>query len=213
MQGTVEDTQYLQQRQHTIEAEWPSSFEHNVSKNQSSAGQWKPPYLLLTDISNATWAGLQKACDEVVDPIWMLGDFNANLHDADDARVNSATGTAAGNTRGAEIQAFISTLGISNYSRTKLHRMRQGTWTWHCGANVQGAGQHVKSMCDYILGQRLDPVVKYHTRAIKWIQMDHQMVYINLLIQQQQHMAYIVDGNVSQNVMNPRYQLIWSTTT
>jgi exonuclease III len=148
-------------------------------------------YFLTTDISDVTWAGLQKACDEVVDPIWMLGDFNTNLHDANVVWANSATGTAAGSTRQQEIQAFISTLGISNYGRTKLHRTRQGTWTWHLWCNVQGAEQHVKSVCDYILGPRLDPVVKYCIRAIRWIQTDHQMVYIDLLIQRQQHMTYI----------------------
>jgi hypothetical protein len=65
-------------------------------------------YLSPTDISNATWAGLQRACNEATDPIWMMGDYNANLHDMDNARVNEATGASARSKRGAEIQAFIS---------------------------------------------------------------------------------------------------------
>jgi hypothetical protein len=59
----------------------------------------------------------------------------------------------------------------------------------HC--EVQGAEQHIKSVCDYILGPRTDPIVKYQTRDVKWIQTDCHMVYMDCLTQGQQHMTYI----------------------
>jgi Reverse transcriptase (RNA-dependent DNA polymerase) len=173
----------------------PQVFDTNVAAVTLVSGLWRRRiigvYLSPTDISDATWAGLHRACDEATDPIWMMGDYNANLHDTDDARVNEATGASARSTRGAEIQAFISSLGIRSFGRTKLHRRKQGFWTWHLRREVQGAEQHIKSVCDYILGPRTDPIVKYRTRDVKWIQTDHRMVYMDCLTRRQQHLTYI----------------------
>jgi hypothetical protein len=143
------------------------------------------------DISNATWASLHRACDEATDPIWMMGDCNANLHNTDDARVNEATGATARSTRGAEIQAFIGSSGICSFGQTKLHQQKQGFWMWHLCHKVQGAEQHIKSVCDYILGPRTNPIVNNRTRDVKWIQTDCHMVYMDCLTQQQQHRKYV----------------------
>jgi hypothetical protein len=37
-------------------------------------------YLSPTKITKATWNGLQTACMEATDPMWILGNFNINLH-------------------------------------------------------------------------------------------------------------------------------------
>jgi hypothetical protein len=146
-------------------------------------------YLSPSDISGATWAGLKRACDEATDPVWLIGDFNCNLHDTDDARLDAAIGPSG--TRAAEIQALVSSMGVMSSGRTKLHRRKQGFWTWSMFRKVQGQEQRLRSVCDYILGPRTDPIISYWTRSVEWIQTDHQMVYVDLLVRRQEHINYM----------------------
>lgn len=47
-------------------------------------------YLSPSEISGATWNGLEQACKEVKNPVWLLGDFNHNLHNTDNTRLDAA---------------------------------------------------------------------------------------------------------------------------
>jgi hypothetical protein len=125
---------------------------------------------------------LQRACNEAKDPVWLLRDFNCNLHDTDNTRLDAALGPNP--TRSAEVQA-------RSFGRTKLHRRRQGFWTWGMNRTVQNAPQHIRSVCDYILGPRTDVILAYRTRYVQWTQTDHWVIYVDLPMQRQQHVEYV----------------------
>jgi hypothetical protein len=107
-------------------------------------------YLSPLEIAGSTWSSLKCACDEAKDPVWLIGDFNCNLHDTDGARLDAAIGPNG--TRSVEVQAFVSSMGVQSFGMMKLHRKQQGFWIW-------GREEKLKSVCDYILGPRTDLVV------------------------------------------------------
>jgi exonuclease III len=147
-------------------------------------------YLSPSEITEETWAALRKACDEAVDPVWLLGDFNADLHSIRAERMNAAMGNST-DTRSAEIQAFVASMGCEDFARTKLERRRTGVWTWSMKRMVDGVRKHVKSVCDYILGPIKDPVSKHRVRCTTLIQTDHRMVYADLRCSAKEHREYL----------------------
>jgi exonuclease III len=147
-------------------------------------------YLSPTEIAPATWNGLQRACEEAHDPIWILGDLNVNLQSARSFRLDHAQQSDT-TVRRAEIQAFLATWGVENFGHTKLQRRKSGVWTWSLRRTVNDEEVVVKSICDYILGPRTDHVRAYQTRHTTYIRTDHRLVYVDLEIKPEEHKRYM----------------------
>jgi exonuclease III len=147
-------------------------------------------YLSPSEISSATWNGLQRACEEAKDPIWILGDLNVNLQSVRSYRLDHATQSDT-TVRCAEIQAFLATWGVENFGHTKLQRRHQGVWTWKHRRVVDGDTVVVKSICDYILGPRTDKVRAYRTRQTTYVHTDHRLVYVDLETNPKDHKDYV----------------------
>jgi len=183
----------------------PEVFETNVIAVTLVMGQLHHHligvYLSPSEISSNTWSSLQRACNEAKDPVWLIGDFNCNLHDMDNARLDATIGPNG--VRSVEVQAFVSSMGVQSFGRTKLHHKRQGFWMWGMRQMVQGREEKLKSVCDYILGPRMDPIMLYRTRSVKWIQTDHRMVYVDLLIHRQEHLNYMQGRKTFPNNNDP----------
>jgi hypothetical protein len=160
-------------------------------------------YLSPNEISEETWAALRMACDEAVDPVWLLGDFNVDLHSIRAERLNAATDSCT-DTRSAEIQAFVASMGCEDFGRTKLARRRTGIWTWSMKRMVDGVHQHIKSVCDYILGPVTDPVSKHRVRHTTLISTDHRMVYVDLRCSAEEHRHYLRGRKRFPGLRGPR---------
>jgi exonuclease III len=147
-------------------------------------------YLSPSEISEETWEALRQACDEAVDPIWLLGDFNVDLHSLQAVRLNAAQNSTT-DTRSAEVQAFVASMGCENFGHTKLQRRKTGVWTWSMKRVVNGAKQHIKSICDYILGPKNDPVQTHRVQTTTFISTDHRVVYLDLRVLAAEHREYV----------------------
>jgi exonuclease III len=100
-------------------------------------------YLSPREINGDTWNGLQQACAEANDPIWILGDFNADLHSINSARMDLAQNQDT-SVRTAEIKAFIATWGCNNFAHTKIQRRSTGVWTWRHRRTINGEKVTIK---------------------------------------------------------------------
>jgi hypothetical protein len=116
-------------------------------------------YLLPTKITKATWNGLQTACMEATDPMWILGNVNVNLHSNHAIRLNEALQSNT-DQRSVEVQAFLA-MGVESFGLLKLQRRKTGVWTWFMEQTVGGIRQKVNSICDYILGPKTNKVSLY----------------------------------------------------
>jgi hypothetical protein len=91
-------------------------------------------YLSPNQIDATTWAGLQLACEEAVDPIWILGDLNADLHsqrfDKLDAMLKKETSKNM-----AEIKVFWQHGAVKTLGRPKY---RGGALAFGLGACGEG---------------------------------------------------------------------------
>jgi endonuclease/exonuclease/phosphatase family metal-dependent hydrolase len=124
-------------------------------------------YLSPREIEDVTWDGMQRACEEATDPIWFLGDFNVDL------------------------QSSQASWGCDNFAHTKIQRRSTGVWTWRLRRSIDGESITIKSVCDYILGPKTDPVTLFHTRRTTNIRMDHRMIYVDLKLRPAEHMEYL----------------------
>jgi exonuclease III len=172
-------------------AEDPKIYDMNVLAITLVSGKMRRRlvgvYLSPSVISDATWSGLRLAA---MDPIWILGDFNVDLHTNRATRLNAALND---NSDGwsVEVQAFVATMGVESFGHTKLQHRKSGVWTWSLSRTVAGQHQLVKSICDYILGPKTDRVLNYRTRKTTLIDMDHRMVYLDLKISLDEHKQYM----------------------
>jgi Reverse transcriptase (RNA-dependent DNA polymerase)/Endonuclease/Exonuclease/phosphatase family len=147
-------------------------------------------YLSPNSIDATTWAGLQQACEEAVDPIWILGDLNADLHSRRPDRLDAMVETETSEST-AEIKAFLATWGCENFGKSRLQRRRTGIWTWRLWRRTDGKATVVKSVCDYILGPRTDVIRRYRTKRTTYIRTDHRMVFVDFALDPKTHKLYL----------------------
>jgi hypothetical protein len=63
-------------------------------------------YLSHSSVDDDTWVALHLACEDAADLIWLIGDFNLDMHSTGDSRLNFAL-TENSDERCTEITALV----------------------------------------------------------------------------------------------------------
>jgi hypothetical protein len=77
------------------------------------------------------------------------------------------------------------------YRRLDLANEKGRWWTWPMKRVVGGVQQHIKSMCNYILGPKDDSVQTHRERKTTLISTDHRVVYVDLWVSAAAHREYV----------------------
>ena len=69
---------------------------------------------------------------------------------------------------------------------------------------IDGVRRKIKSICDYILGPRNDPVATHRVRHTTFIETDHRMVYVDLRLSAKDHQKYMRSRKKFPSLRGPK---------